>query len=116
MDIFPLVTKPDWGFNVEPEANVEEVKLGDGYVYREPIGLNYLKEKFNPVWSSLDPEEGRPVYQWLMSRLKLKPFLWNHPVSGEQYQVVCQSVSITDDTWGNVVLSATFEQDFNPQA
>lgn len=115
MDTFPTIDNPDYGLSSSPEANVEETALGDGYVFREAVGINYLRDSWSPTWSSLDPAVAQSTYLWLRARLKLTPFLWFHPVEHVQYQVVCSSVTKTDDTWGNATLSATFVQDFNPQ-
>ena len=115
MDIFPLEVKPDWGFSESPTTDINESRLGDGYVFREPKGLNFRRTTWQPSWSSLGVVEGEAAYDWLFAREKLIPFLWQHPLTGAMHQVVCQSVSKNYDTWGNVVLNATFEQDFNPQ-
>lgn len=115
MDIFPLAVKPDWGFNESPTTNVTESRLGDGYVFREPNGINFRRTTWQPGWSSLEKAEGESTYDWLKARQRLIPFLWQHPLTGVMYQVVCQEVAKTYDTWNNVVLTTTFEQDFNPQ-
>lgn len=105
---------PDWGLNDSAEADVDEIKMGDGYVVRRPKGINYLKEAWSPKWQLLEKDQAEAAYQWLKQRLKVTPFLWIHPVSGLTYKVVCTSVSLNYTGFGDYGLSASFEQDFNP--
>lgn len=114
MDEFPDIDLPDWGFSDDVDANVEQVSLGDGYTFREAKGLNHLKDSWSPKWSNLDDAVGLSTYAFLRQRLKLIPFLWTHPITAVQYKVVCQSAKLEHDTYGNAVLSATLERDFNP--
>lgn len=114
MDVFPTIDKPDWGLDVGTEADVDEIKLGDGYVSRRPKGINFLKDSWSPTWSSLDVEVARTTHKWLRARLKWKPFMWLHPVDLVQVQVVCLSVKLTYNQFNDEILTATFEQDFNP--
>lgn len=106
--------KPDWGFSQSPEAEVEVIKLGDGYEQRTPKGLNHIRENMSPTWSNLLPSVGRAAYAFLLPKLKLESVLWDHPVTGKTYKVIPETLSIQDDTYDNVVLSVTWRQDFNP--
>lgn len=114
MDVFPEIDNPAWGLEDAPEADVDEVKMGDGYVLRRPKGINYLKNIWNPTWDSLEVVDARSTYAWLKARLKLTPFQWTHPVSGVVYQVVCTAVKLTYNQFNDEILNATFEEDFNP--
>ncbi|MNQ69549.1 Phage minor tail protein [compost metagenome] len=114
MDEFPDIGTPDWGFAEQPDADVDQIKLGDGYEFREPRGLNYLKDTWSPKWSNLDETDAETAYAFLRARLKLTPFLWTHPLSAVQYKVLCQSVSLEYDTFDNAVLTASLSRDFNP--
>lgn len=105
---------PDWGFSQSPDANVEITSLGDGYEFRSPKGLNYIRESMSPTWSNLSPSVGRAAYDWLRPKLKLESVLWHHPVSGKIYKVIPESIGIQDDTFDNVVLTVTWREDFNP--
>jgi phage-related protein len=105
---------PDWGLSTDLSVNVEKTRLGDGYVFRQAVGINYKTESFSPSWSNLEPEPAEFLYQWLKERVDLIPFLWAHPVTGKIYQVIATGVNKTDDQWNNAVLSVTFEQDHNP--
>ena len=113
MESFPLLTAPDWGLESSPEADVEEQKLGDGYVLRRPNGINHLRESWSPSWSFLDHVECQATYNWLKARLKSKAFLWAHPTDGTLYKVVCESVSRVVADVGIFALRARFVQDFN---
>lgn len=119
MDVFPLIIKPDWGLSSNPEADIEEQKLGDGYIVRRPKGLNYIKESWSPSWGMLEREDWSNTYEWLKSRLNLTTFLWNHPTEEvspgvpKQYKVVCTKLSKVESDVGIFGLSATFVQDFN---
>lgn len=119
MDVFPPadveIGTPDWGFSDNPEANVNVITLGDGYVSREPIGLNHITNTYSPNWSSLDPVEAGKAYEFLFPRLKWKPFKWVHPVTQVQLQVTVEAVSLTYDEFNNAVLAATFKTDHNPE-
>lgn len=105
---------PDWGLSTDLSTDIEEIKLGDGYVVRQPKGLNFRSESFSPSWSDLDPAPGQFIYDWLKARADLVPFRWVHPVTGAVYQVIARGPKISYDTWNNAVVSVTFEQDFNP--
>lgn len=114
MDNFPDIGAPDWGLDENPSADVHEVTFGDGYVLRAPKGINHIRDEWSPVWSGLESSVARSTYAWLRSRLKITPFLWEHPVTGETVQVVCTGTKLSYDGFNNEVLSATFRQDFNP--
>lgn len=116
--IFPPVGmklgQPDWGFKHDPTADVEVVKLGDGYEFREPKGLNHISTAFQPVWSNLDPLVATAAYEDLLPDLKLRERLWIHPLTGATWKVIPEALSLEYDTWGNAILSITWRQGFNP--
>lgn len=114
MDVFPTIDKPAYGLEDAPEADVDEVKMGDGYVLRRPKGINYIKNTWNPSWDSLEDTVARSTYAWLLARLMITPFQWTHPVTGVVYQVVCKAVKLSYNAFNDEILTATFEQDFNP--
>lgn len=105
---------PDWGFKQSPSVNADVTKLGDGYEFREKVGLNAVEKTFNPVWSFLDPDEAEQAYDFLEPKVKTVGVLWRHPITNVQYKVVPDAISIEWDTWGNAILDVTFRQDFNP--
>lgn len=117
-DIFPLpewnLESPDWGFSTDSSANVQAIRLGDGYEYREPKGLNFRSESFQPVWSNLDVATAEKVYDFLFARQSLTAFKWVHPVTGKTYQVLASGLSKEYDTFNNAIIKVTFTQDFNP--
>lgn len=113
MDKFPDIGAPDWGFAEATEEDITRIKFGDGYVLRMANGINHQKGQWSPRWSFLDVEVGESAYGWLKPRKNLIPFFWEHPFEGSK-RVVCTGTSLTYDTYGNCVLSATFEEDFNP--
>lgn len=115
MVTFPEIGTPDWGFTEEdPEASVTQVQFGDGYMLRQPEGINYLRDAWSLTWSSLDETTAEATYQWLRQRKNLKAFLWVHPISGEQIQVLCTAVSLTYNDYNDYALRTTFKRDFNP--
>lgn len=114
MDTFPLTETPDWGLNEDTEADMDEVKMGDGYVLRRPKGINYLKDSWSPTWGSLEDAEARSTQKWLKARLSRTPFLWMHPVEKVLKQVICTKVQLTYNQFNDTILNATFEEDFNP--
>lgn len=105
---------PDWGLSDEIRADVEEIALGDGYVLRRPKGINHLKTTWSPGYGFLTLEEQTEVRNWLKPRLKLVPFIWTHPTTGEDFQVVCQSLKTSATDVGIFPLQFTIEQDFTP--
>lgn len=113
MDSFPLKVNPDWGFTSTPEADIDEQKLGDGYILRRPKGINHIRDKWSPSWGFLTEAQTDSTYDWLKARLKLTPFLWKHPTEGTTYKVICTSVSKVAADVGLYSLKANFEQDFN---
>lgn len=114
MDVFPAIANPDYGLEDAPEADIDEVKMGDGYVLRRPKGINYIKHTWPMKWDSLEVAVARSTYAWLLARLKLTPFNWTHPVTGVVFQVTCQEVKLAYNQFNDEILTATFEQDFNP--
>lgn len=116
MEDFDLLNlpNPDWGYSLEPEVDVQEYKLGDGYVIREPKGLNYIRDVFSPTWSSLTLDEGNEAYAFLKPKLKWDPFWYTDVTTGARYKVICDSARLTYDEWNNTVLAVTLKQDFNP--
>lgn len=117
-DMFPPpgadIGAPDWGFSENPDADVTVSKFGDGYAARELKGLNGISDSWNPVYSNCDPAMGKQAYDFLKPKLKWMPVMWQHPITGVVYKVICNSVKLTYDTWGNAVLDVQFERDFNP--
>jgi len=105
---------PDWDFSNTPQANVEVHKFGDGYETRESVGLNSVSESFTPKWSNLSPEVGEACYDDLLPKLKKTGVIWTHPVRGTPIKVIPEAISLTYDTFDNVVLDISFRQDFNP--
>ena len=115
MEVFPDIGNTDWGFtDDDPEVDVNEIKMGDGYVLRQPNGVNYIRDSWSCSWSSLTKAQAESTYQWLRARKKLTPFLWTHPVSGIQHQVTCQGVSLAYSNVDDYRLQAQFQRDFNP--
>lgn len=117
-DVFPppgvVLENPDWGFSEAPDADVEVSQFGDGYAARELKGLNAIKDSWNPQYSNCEVIPGEQAYNFLKPRLKWNPVLWTHPVTGVVYKVICTSLKITYDVFGNVALDIQFERDFNP--
>lgn len=117
-DVFPPpgidLGMPDWGFKQTPEVNADVIKLGDGYEFREKVGLNAVRKNFNPVWSNLDPDDAEQAYNFLEPLVKTVGVLWTHPINGQVFKVIPDSISLEWDTWGNAVLDVTWRQDFNP--
>lgn len=119
METFPLAIKPDWGLSSTPDADIEEQKLGDGYILRRPKGINYLRESWSPSWSMLERGDWESTYKFLKDRLALTPFLWEHPTETDSlgnpvvYRVVCNKVTKVESDVGMLGLSASFTQDFN---
>lgn len=117
-DTFPLpawnLPAPDWGFASTPRADVTKIKMGDGYEFREPKGLNFRSETFQPVWSNLDVTTGQAAYDWLFIRLDLTAFMWKHPVTNKMYQVLASELGIEFDVFNNAIVKVTLTQDFNP--
>lgn len=105
---------PDWGLGTSPTVKVDKQTLGDGYEYREPVGLNFRKESFQPTWSNLSPAVALQAYNFLLERLEWKAFDWIHPVTKRRYQVTASNLSIEYDTFDNAILKVTLTQDFNP--
>ena len=114
MDVFPTIDNPDYGLEDAPEADVDVIKMGDGYEIRRPKGINYIKETWTPTWDSLEVAVARSTHKWLVARLNLTPFSWTHPVTGVVYQVVCTAAKLSYNQYNDEILTATFEQDFNP--
>ena len=114
MDVFPNIDKPAWGLEDDPQADVDEVKMGDGYVLRRPKGINFLSESWSPSWDSLEAAVALSTHLWLKARLKITPFAWTHPVTGVVFQVICTSAKLSYNQYNDYILTATFEQDFNP--
>lgn len=117
-DLFPPpgveLEAPDWGFSESPDANVNVSKFGDGYAARELVGLNAVSDTWNPVYSNCEVAAAQQAYNFLKPRLKWNPVMWQHPITGVMYKVICASVKITYDVYNNAVLDIQFERDFNP--
>lgn len=105
---------PDWGLADKAQADIEETKLGDGYVFRQARGLNFIRSAFSPTWPNLPPALGQQAYDWLNLRRKLVPIRWRHPIRDTYIQVTIEDVTITWDEYNNAVLSLELQQDFNP--
>ena len=114
LEQFPPIGAPDWGLGTDPEATVTRVRLGDGYEFRRPEGINHLKDKWSPTWSSLDPDVAEITHAWLKARLNWKAFEWVNPITGLPVKVLCTDAKLTHSDWNNCVLTVVFEQDFNP--
>ena len=114
MDVFPTIDNPAWGLEDDPQADVDVVKMGDGYVLRRPKGINYISNTWPLTWDSLEVAEAKSTHAWLTARLNLTPFSWTHPVTGVVYQVVCTAAKLSYNQFNDYILTATFEQDFNP--
>lgn len=113
MDSFPFTTPADWGLSDEVAADVEEQKLGDGYILRRPKGINHLRESWSPSWSFLTKLESQQMYAWLKPRLQLIPFKWTHPDTGITHKVICKSITRVSADVGLYTLKITLEEDFN---
>ena len=114
MDVFPTIDNPAWGLEDDPQADVDIVKMGDGYVLRRPKGINYISNTWPLTWDSLEVAVANSTHAWLTARLNLTPFSWTHPVTGVVYQVVCTAAKLAYNQYNDYILTATFEQDFNP--
>lgn len=117
-DLFPPagvdIGVPDWGLSTNPSVRVDKQQLGDGYEYREPVGINFKRESFQPVWSNASPANALKAYTFLFERLEWKAFKWVHPLTKVTYQVVASGLSIEYDVYDNAILKVTLTQDFNP--
>ena len=113
METFPLDVAPDWGLETSVEANIETQELGDGYELNRPKGINYHRQSCSPSWPLLEKDQCQDAYQWLKERLRITPFLWEHPTTGIVHRVKCQSVGMAASEPGIFSLRASFREDFN---
>lgn len=115
LERFPDVGAPDWGFAADdPEVEVEESNFGDGYTLRRPKGINYIRDGWSPSYSDLRQAQAEAAYQWLRARKNLTAFLWTHPITGEDLQVVCTGVSLAYVAYDDYQLRVQLKRDFNP--
>jgi phage-related protein len=114
VDQFPEIEAPDWGLADEPEPDIDQTSFGDGYALRRKKGINSSRERWSPVWSTLDTATAKATYDWLKVRQNLTAFWWVHPVRGEPVKVLCTGVRLTYNNYNDEVLTASFLQDFNP--
>lgn len=115
MERFPFAhLAPDWGLATDHTADVEEIKLGDGYVLRRPKGINHLRQSWSPGYSNLTLKEHEDMVAWLRPRLNLTPFLWQHPTSKIWHQVVCTKLRAAISEYNICPVNFDIEEDFNP--
>ena len=113
-EVFPFNDlTADWGLQDDLEADIEEYKLGDGYILRRPKGLNHLRGSWTPKFSFLTKQQSIDMYSWIKPRLKLTPFIWKHSDTGELIQVTCQSISRVTTDVDVYAIQLKLEEDFN---
>lgn len=116
MDTLPDIgTTPDWGLSQGGQFRVRSVGFGDGYEQRAPDGLNSVRRAWKVKWTLLSREQRNLIYDFLVEKKGVHPFIWEVPTEGETVQVLCRKKpSWSHDDYESFSLSAEFTEDFTP--
>ena len=105
----------DFGPNYQFDANIDQVRFGDGYESAQPAGINYQRRSYSVQATMLTRDEFDTLHDFLAARLKLTPFLWQPPWDDAARQWKCTSLSGQRPTSARFAsLQATFVEDFTP--
>ncbi|MAX33219.1 MAG: phage tail protein [Halomonadaceae bacterium] len=114
MDTLPDIPA-DFGPSLRTQFKVDQTEFGDGYVQRQPAGLNSVRDTWSPSWTLLTQAEYEQLDGFLRARKGVTPFLWQPPWEDTPRQWICQELSSQRPTSARFAsISATFVEDFSP--
>lgn len=104
---------PSHPFDQDESPRVRVTKFGDGYEARQDEDLNTNPFVFPLVFANRDITESTAIIAFLRARGAKESFDWTPP--GEAAgKYVCRSWKRSRTAPGNISISATFEQVFEP--
>lgn len=106
---FEISTKPRGSVNFK----TRKARFGDGYVQRVGDGLNNKAQSWAITFDG-DMDEGREVTDFLDRHGGHISFLWVPPGRTEPIRVICEGYDEVPHVASQVIITATFEQDFKP--
>lgn len=101
---------PDIAAARDIKPSVKQVKFGDGYESRIPIGINTMPRNWNVVFTR-SRAEALAIDAFLQSCSGVQSFLWTDP-KNDQNTFVCRDWKFSQQEFGIYSISATFEQVF----
>lgn len=106
---YPIMTKP----RGSTQYRVRKAQFGEGYAQRAGDGLNTKKQTWN-ITLDADMDEIQDALDFLDRHEGHVPFLWTPPGKPAPIWVVCGGYDETPHVASQNIVTATFEQDFEP--
>lgn len=105
---------PDYGAQKDKQPRVRKITLGDGYSQRQASGLNTNPQRWNLRFSFREKTEADAIDDFLEARGAVEAFDWTPPGSTTSIRVVCEAWSVVTEKHNRYVITATFDQVFEP--
>jgi phage-related protein len=94
--------------------NVISAQFGDGYSQDVPLGINTTADSWD-ITSRLSPSDADDAFEFLRRQGGTKRFWWLPPRYADPIKVKTKGAfKKNEESWGFVVVSATFVQCFDP--
>ncbi len=102
---------PDYNYEVVPTNRVKNVRFGDGYIYRQPDGINNVQLEINLTFSNRDLQEVTAITHFLVTRAGHETFVFlpRPPYSRMKY-FICQDFSDIIPFYNNYQVRAKFTE------
>ena len=101
---------PDLGADRDIKPSVKQIKFGDGYETRIPIGINTMPRKWTVTFTRAYPE-ANAIDSFLQTCAGVQSFLWTDP-RNETNTYVCRDWKVRQQYFGVYQVTAVFEQVF----
>jgi|SRR6266566_3227944 len=112
LDIFTWL--PQYGAQASVTPNVLSAQYGDGYTQDIALGINSKAQ----VWTlsfNADPDTGDAIFRFLQNQGGVSRFWWTPPRQSDSIKVkTTGAYTKTETDAGQVTISATFQQVFDP--
>lgn len=106
------LTPPDYGVAADSEARLNEIKFGDGYGQRAPMGLNHITGMWNMTWTNRTRAEVDAIEDFFRAEGGANWFYWTTP-RGQQKKFICKKWKPVYRNDYDCDMSATWEEVFD---
>lgn len=104
---------PDWGARATVKPTVKTTKFGDGYEWRQAVGINSVVEAWDLSFALRDLDEGNDILDFLTTAGGVQSFDWTNPL-GVAGKYVCREWPHSFENFNRLTFNLTFEKVYEP--
>ncbi len=108
---FPYIGKESYGMTEKPTSTVSSISFGDGYRMDALKGIRPITGKWSVEYQNVPNDVGDKIWNFLIGRKCVYPFVWTNPKTNAQHVVKCREVPTRQYTSGrHQTITATYEE------